>query len=499
MANIQIPKLYFLNNYKKEYYNYKERLVNEIIQNSVDAGASEIRIEFGADFYSILDDGHGMSRERMTEAMLTMGGSIKENSNVGGFGNSKLLVCFSHKSYLIHSLDTYVEGACLDYEFISKEFLQGTFIKCHFWPEFGYNADEMIRIAKDFLRKCNLKCNIFINGEKFTEWLDIPFIKKEACGNLHVQEKADWNYIYIRKNGLYMFYDYINRLNMQVVIEVTAPSLECFSQNRDAFKGDYKTFYSALRDRIVTDKRSFYLERRRKFIYEGKKKFWSYLIDKLEKIDNELINIEEKNEMIAAVQVMAVSDLEHPVILERFEKMIEQRSTELQRIAKDVLQDATERLDVTFIINLADSEYTAPPPMLDPLLGEEKYKLLASLWKVMIFEVLKITELELNFVIGWTLDSSTRASCEKNNKDNRYELLLNPLDKEIPYGKERELTCYVMTRALHEISHAESIQNHYDCHHNEVWADIFTQMLNKFLLKTRKSRELYNEAVEFVM
>jgi len=151
MPTVNIPKTFFFEEAKKEYYNYQERLVCEIIQNSYDAGATRIDINIDNLSYEIIDNGKGMTKERMVDALLTMGGSQKENDSTGGFGAAKKIVLFAHKNYEIHSLDTHVFGEQLNYEFINDcEFFNGTRIKCDFFEQWEHKKENLISLINSF-------------------------------------------------------------------------------------------------------------------------------------------------------------------------------------------------------------------------------------------------------------------------------------------------------------------------------------------------------------
>ena len=71
-VNNKTVRTRFLDEAKKEYNNVRKRLIQEIVQNSYDAGATEIHLNFSPDSISFIDNGHGMDKDRMVAAMLTL-------------------------------------------------------------------------------------------------------------------------------------------------------------------------------------------------------------------------------------------------------------------------------------------------------------------------------------------------------------------------------------------------------------------------------------------
>ena len=87
-------------------------LIRQFLQNSLDAGAKRVDFLTGDGYLMVRDNGRGITRERMVEALLTMGGTDKPEGAIGGFGNAKIALLFSHEAYRIRALDTIVTARC---------------------------------------------------------------------------------------------------------------------------------------------------------------------------------------------------------------------------------------------------------------------------------------------------------------------------------------------------------------------------------------------------
>ena len=102
-SQIKVPDSYFKKD-KHQYNNWPLAFVRELYQNSYDAKASRIDIQTYQDNYGVhyifKDNGRGMSAETIKNALLTMGGSEKEEDSVGGFGQAKIIIYFSQLSTL---------------------------------------------------------------------------------------------------------------------------------------------------------------------------------------------------------------------------------------------------------------------------------------------------------------------------------------------------------------------------------------------------------------
>jgi hypothetical protein len=51
-----------------------------------------------------------MDRDVITDVFLCLGGSVKEEGAVGGFGQAKIIILFAHQEYEIYSKNSYVNG-----------------------------------------------------------------------------------------------------------------------------------------------------------------------------------------------------------------------------------------------------------------------------------------------------------------------------------------------------------------------------------------------------
>lgn len=127
MPTIKVPRSFYVKERTQVYGSWQEAFWRELIQNSVDAGSTELKIELqhSATMYtpehpwspgefldpqpmlrvSFQDNGPGMTKQVLEDVYMTLGASFKGEGAAGGFGRARILTCFSHPSWLLTSQD----------------------------------------------------------------------------------------------------------------------------------------------------------------------------------------------------------------------------------------------------------------------------------------------------------------------------------------------------------------------------------------------------------
>lgn len=241
MAQVSFDKKVF----KKvldDYANWKEALVRELLQNAIDAGATEIEIETYPGEIRCTDNGHGISREILKEALLHVGGSWKANpDSEGGFGRAKELLFFAHPRWLIRSQDYFVEGSYIEYEIFDGNecpLFNGTEVVIQFEEDDVPFGEDLGHLAKRFIRECSLSCKVFVNGEKvvsnYRGWKRVGSL---SFGEVRAKRnKSNWGQLSVLgRSGLKMF-SYSVSVPADVVVQLNVPSVEVCTTNRDGLK-----------------------------------------------------------------------------------------------------------------------------------------------------------------------------------------------------------------------------------------------------------------------
>ena len=485
---VSIPSSFFLNEAKHEYYDYQTRLVQELLQNSLDAGATTIRLTFDALGYKCEDNGRGMSQDRMVGALLTMGGSVKEAGATGGFGAAKKLLLFAHASFAIHSNDTLVCGSGLSYRFQACLPRQGTEIGA-VWSnvtDFGNIQNKALRL----LAKCNFnnRAKVYVNGELFTDYVSAKHAKSvDGLGEIYANKMqvVGQNDVLVLHNGLYMFSRFITDLNRKVILMVNGPSVDLFTQNRDGFRGESGRRFDKLMTEMAIDKKSVVKPKPRKFVLQGTDAFISFVSKKfgmtpsIQAAINSVRLSGGNFSPTGFAEAVAVKIQETPAATDNDKQTVMNLVTYVVNNAGKVQTD--------FHFDLADSSFRKVPTKFMPGVGKPKYTSLAQTWKVAVREVLKANGMDQNFVIGFTFSSQAVATYQK--KDGVVCYLINPLSDEIDSGTKQEKTMKILTTAVHEVVHSTGCQ-----YHDEDFVRGFHNLLVPTLTKGLTWRQIVKQA-----
>ena len=260
-GRVKLGKAY-LQNPLREYSEWPVKWWREVVQNGVDAGATRMALDAyeqpdGTWKLTVQDNGSGMDREVLLEKFLNMGGTTKTGmSTTGGFGKAKELILFPWISWRIRTQYMEVEGEGDEYrsrtlpewhdgvllEVVQAsgnhtcaadalEFLQRSYI----WSG---------RVQGDVLFGGNQGTVFTVNGERFsrTNMCNVstltPLRESESYKLYFIpSKKTKSGYVWIRKDGLFMFSRGCQEVPGQIVVELLGNSLELMTSNRDGFQG----------------------------------------------------------------------------------------------------------------------------------------------------------------------------------------------------------------------------------------------------------------------
>jgi hypothetical protein len=243
----------------RDYGDWQEKWWREAIQNSVDAGATEVDCvvtmldSAGKPTESIdgartvevscQDNGRGMDEETLLNKFLVLGGTTKRaGESVGGFGKAKELLLLPWMRWHLHSRALLVEGHGIAYDVKHLPHDRaGTGITV-WMPTDRYTKPED---AVSFLKKCWIPGVRFtVNGQNVRANQKVGQAVAELPGKLEITHKKtskdfDRPTCLVRSRGLYMFDRWISSdVKGVMIVEVTGPSIELLSANRDGFR-DY--------------------------------------------------------------------------------------------------------------------------------------------------------------------------------------------------------------------------------------------------------------------
>jgi hypothetical protein len=259
-SSVKIGPSFFANELN-DYENWRWAFVREAMQNSVDAkGTDTIRIsvkeEDGQTVFSWSNNGSPMTEDILVNKLFALGESGKRfQGAVGGFGKAKILLYFTHDSYVIKTGNMLVDGSGADYEISESEYLHGTESTVTIN---GHHKDVFMREIAKFTsllqwdgqiivdhgdRQQTLKCN----HPKGTRRRDIEF------GVIYTN-KSDSNICVVRIGGIPMFYQYCG-IDRMVVVELNGRSIDVLTSNRDGLLFPHNGRLSNFITELSTDKR----------------------------------------------------------------------------------------------------------------------------------------------------------------------------------------------------------------------------------------------------
>ena len=257
---VSIPFDYFFRMALKDYYNWESALVREFIQNSVDADAKNIELNFDGEWLEIMDDGMGMSLIAIENALLTLGGSYKKGSSVGGIGKAKEILYFAWPQWEIRSQRSLIIGSGANYEIKNCNFQRGTVSKI-FINGKTRNLEAKI---KRYVGLCNFKNREIIvkyNGEHVESDLLQPGKKAfviDDLGSLYLTDDLRFEFksrIIVQAHGLFMFSIH-SVLDKCYIFNISMPSYDCLTSNRDSFIGEWQDKFTKMVGKVAIDSES---------------------------------------------------------------------------------------------------------------------------------------------------------------------------------------------------------------------------------------------------
>tara|TARA_B100000614_G_scaffold262909_1_gene300621 strand:+ start:144253 stop:145812 length:1560 start_codon:yes stop_codon:yes gene_type:complete len=268
MPQITLPKSFFTKERDNLYSDWRTAFWREDFQNSIDAGATEIRISFeqmGDDLaVEFIDNGCGMTRDVIENVFFALGETTKTGSTTGGFGRARILTCFAMGSYEFWTGNLHVTGDGANYNINDN---QPHVSGCRFRVVINNETAEKMRTAlKKVLLMSQMSCHVFVDGERWTNWLHKRrLVKTASYGSIHVNKNGQFtNQVIVRVNGLWMYSIYCEA-KAQVIVEIDpTKSREVLTVNRDGMHYNYSNDLQSFINELAVDTRSALRARRRK-------------------------------------------------------------------------------------------------------------------------------------------------------------------------------------------------------------------------------------------
>jgi Histidine kinase-, DNA gyrase B-, and HSP90-like ATPase len=246
----------FFKNELRAYTNWRMAFWRELCQNSVDAKASTIWIDF-EDIVStdagtnttakdlritFEDDGPGIDRPTLEETYFVVGETTKtgpDQNSIGGFGRARIITCFAHKDFRIHTQKWLCQGTGTQYTIEeAPEPYEGCAITVTISPELA-TMEAMEYALRSYLKTCQLQTNVYIRGTRFKEWTyKNRLVGQLGFGKIYLNKSKCSEGVLVRVNGVQMF-TRCTAATWQIVFEIDPDqSRRILTSNRDGLAGD---------------------------------------------------------------------------------------------------------------------------------------------------------------------------------------------------------------------------------------------------------------------
>lgn len=265
LGQVKVPREFFAKS-KSEYSDWLEAFFREIIQNALDAGAKKIEFSFlrleSMVRVTCIDNGHGMSRHTLTDVLLALGGSEKQEGAIGGFGYAKSLLFFAHRRYNIRTHKWSVTGEGGTYTLKEHDsHIVGTTIQVDMDDE---SVNMMESKLTSYCSRMNLDPEIHITlyGQRLrTQFTEYDYLKETTLGTLLFREvEGELSQITVSVRGLPMFVQRVwatQKKSISGVLELRDNSLEMLTANRDSLKGEWRAMLDRLIQSMVDNRFAF--------------------------------------------------------------------------------------------------------------------------------------------------------------------------------------------------------------------------------------------------
>lgn len=255
MKQVKVPKSFFAKA-KREYRSWRQAWWREALQNSLDAGADTIAISM-AESHGLLtisfgDNGSGMTLEVLEDVLMAMGGSLKEDGDIGGFGYAKNLLFFSQHAYKIRTGNCLLVGEGGEYRIdVLEEQHAGTKLEVVF-DDTG--KDGMLSQLRDLIKFGNIGAAIYVNGElvnpdAVTYDYKVPTdLGVLAFSDIPKGSGSHSSSLWVRVNGLPMFMVSVwtETSHFRGVLDLQGDTRELLTSNRDGLKGQWDATLSKI-------------------------------------------------------------------------------------------------------------------------------------------------------------------------------------------------------------------------------------------------------------
>lgn len=246
VETVVLPADHFHSRVVNQYRNVPTAIVREILQNSVDAGATTVVFCTRENGYTASDNGHGMTLEAFRKYFLCLGGSRKSTGSLGGFGAAKEVLAYAWGSWKAELLDAVVTGnGCANVKSEPSTRVKGFSISA---DDPSLDGSRIRRAVAHVMARSSLPCKVILDTEQV--WPARKQVKGGRglaafpWGKVYRMPKDTAfspGYLTILAGGLYSAEEYTG-LDYPLVVDVTRgmPPQEVFTESRDSLLYDHR-------------------------------------------------------------------------------------------------------------------------------------------------------------------------------------------------------------------------------------------------------------------
>ncbi len=451
-------------NAEKEYESFWMALFRELIQNSNDAGASNIIFWLKNDKQTIevADDGRGMDLDTILNKLLVIGGSHKDEGAVGGLGKAKELLFFSQPRWTITTNNHTIDGIGGEYEvFESSDKYNGTIITLT-QPD-DVNIKSAYYSLKKVATRCELKATIYGRLDNH-EMVTYPTIYPKGrmirdideLGKLYHRKSFDGEkikdkyHMRVQVNGCWMFDRWIGHHHGAIVLDIDSRVLhpvEGLTANRDALKSKYAQSLDTIVSEIIVDKRSALVRREATVtLLEGNGAVYTNLPTEsaMERMYDSLMKMNSDE----IGQLLDADADAFDINVERLAGMLgENESADTLRRFSHIID---YKPDFAIYEDPDNDEWNHG--RIQKFMKTQKAATIAKVWTETVKQVLLDNEIETRFVAGFLFSREEEAMLRRT--DDTHTLYINPIMVP-PTGVQNKVQFmhYMRTTAVHEITH----------------------------------------------
>ncbi len=281
-----IPPKFFQDRRATAYTNWGQSFWREALQNSIDAGATRIDIsivEAPAKTWpmgdpgtssvirvEIADNGCGMSLDTIENVFFRVGETTKRGATdaIGGFGTARMLLCFSHPRYEIHTGDIVVIGRSLEYLVRTRSERGLPPVRgCVFVIDIDLAEKSSSRLEADLRTVVALSdprgCDVFVNGSVLAGRMRagprrrvLSALTSQGLApfaTVHYAATEDKRGVLIRQAGVWMISAWTPHKRTVIVELSSGCARDAMTETREALKGPYTDALNDLLGQLETE------------------------------------------------------------------------------------------------------------------------------------------------------------------------------------------------------------------------------------------------------